>query len=126
MRAPGSISGTVNAQLLKLPTALALQSMETWWSPTVAVMRLSGAKPLPLTAVPLPTGPAPELRRTVGLVPVFVACPEDVRVAGGAGFRVAAKVAAEYIVEAEFAMWSDAVTVWVPPVSGGGVNAQEL
>jgi hypothetical protein len=57
---------------------------------------------------------------------VFVAWPEEVRVAGGAGFRVAAKVEAEYIAEAEFATWSDAVTVWVPPVSGGGVNAQSL
>src|SRR5438270_13151817 len=85
-----------------------------------------GSKPLPLTAVLLPTLPAPELRRTVGLVPVFVACPEDVRVAGGAGFRVAAKVAAEYVAEAEFALPSDAVTVWVPPISGEGVNAQSL
>jgi hypothetical protein len=40
--------------------------------------------------------------------------------------RCAAKVAAEYIAEAEFARVSDAVTVWVPLVSGGGVNAQEL
>jgi hypothetical protein len=57
---------------------------------------------------------------------VFVAWPEDVRSAGGAGLRVAAKVAAEYVVEAAFAWLSDAVTVWVPPVSGGGVNAQPL
>jgi hypothetical protein len=39
--------------------------------------------------------------------------------------RYAAKVAAEYIAEAEFALVSDAVTVWVPLVSGGGVNTQE-
>ena len=40
--------------------------------------------------------------------------------------RYAAKAAAEYIAAAEFARVSDAVTVWVPLVSGGGVNAQEL
>jgi hypothetical protein len=57
---------------------------------------------------------------------VFVAWPEDVRTAGGAGLRYPAKVAAEYIAEAEFTLVSDAVTVWVPTVSGGGVNAQEL
>jgi hypothetical protein len=57
-------------------------------------------------------------------LPVFAAWPEEVRVAGGAGLRVAANVEAEYVAEAEFAMPSDAVTVWVPPVSGGGENAQ--
>jgi hypothetical protein len=31
-----------------------------------------------------------------------------------------------YIAEAEFAMPSDAVTVWVPPVSGEAVYAQAL
>ena len=40
--------------------------------------------------------------------------------------RFPAKAAAVYIAAAEFAMPSDAVTVWVPPVSGGTVNAQEL
>src|SRR5437764_14990723 len=85
-----------------------------------------GSKPLPLTATLLPTLPAPELRRTIGLLPVFVAWPEDVGFAGGAGLRVAAKVEAEYVVEAELALLSDAVTVWVPPISGGGVNAQPL
>jgi hypothetical protein len=45
------------------------------------------------------------------LLPVFVAWPEEVRLAGGAGLRYAAKVAAEYIAEAEFARVSDAVTV---------------
>jgi hypothetical protein len=38
----------------------------------------------------------------------------------------AAKVEALYIAAAKFAMRSDAVTVWVPLDSGGGVNAQEL
>jgi hypothetical protein len=31
-----------------------------------------------------------------------------------------------YIAEAEFAMPSEAVTVWVPPVSGGTAYAQAL
>src|SRR5918911_2301369 len=90
------------------------------------VMSWRGSKPLPLTAILLPTLPAPELRRTVGLLPVFVAPPEEVRVAGGGGLMDAAKVEALYIAAAALAMWSDAVTVWVPPVSGGGVNAQLL
>ena len=118
--------GAVNAQELKLPPASALQFVETGLPSKPRAMSWFGSKPVPLTALLLPTLPAPELRRTVGLLPVFVAWPEDVTLAGGAGFRVAAKVAAEYVVEAEFALLSDAVTVWFPPVSGGGVNAQEL
>src|ERR671935_125798 len=100
MWAPGPASGTVNAQLLKLPTPLALQFVETWWLPKVRVMRLFGVKPLPLTAAPLPTGPLLGVRLMPGL---------------------RTKPA-----EAEFALASDAVTVWVPLVAGGGVNTQEL
>ena len=77
--------------------ALALQSVETWWSPTVTVMWRFGVKPLPLTATPLPTGPLLGLRVMPGLT--------------------------VYPVEAAF--WaSDAVTVWVPTPDAGTVNAQ--
>src|ERR671935_287403 len=100
MWAPGPASGTVNAQLLKLPTPLALQFVETWWLPKVRVMRLFGVKPLPLTAAPLPTGPLLGVRLMPGL---------------------RTKPA-----EAEFELSSEAVTVWVPVACGGGVNAQEL
>src|SRR5438105_10213326 len=85
-----------------------------------------GSKPLPLSAVLLPTLPAPELRRIAGLLPVFVAWPDDVERAGGAGLVYRAKVEAVYIAAAELAMPSDAVRVWVPPVSAGRAYAQEL
>jgi hypothetical protein len=49
-----------------------------------------------------------------------------VKRAGGAGFVYPAKAEAVYIAAAEFAMPSDAVTVWVPPVSGGTAYAQAL
>src|SRR5947209_3649532 len=98
MWAPGSASGTVNAQLLRLPTALAWQSVETWWLPKVTVRRLFGVKPLPLTAAPLPTGPLLGVRVMPGL-------------------RTKRP-------EAEFAVSSDAVTVWVPGPAAGTVNVQ--
>src|SRR5918912_2756068 len=98
MWAPGPASGTVNAQLLKLPTALALQSVETWWRPKVTVMRLFGVKPLPLTAAPLPTGPLLWVRVMPGL---------------------RTKPA-----EAEFELSSAAVTAWVPGPAGGTGKVQ--
>jgi hypothetical protein len=72
-----------------------------------------------------PTLPSPGLTLTVGL-PVFVGWREVVRLYGGAGFAYPAKVAAEYVAEAECTLLSDAVTVRVPLVIGGGVNAQPL
>src|SRR5919204_4071795 len=99
MWAPGFASGTVNAQKLKLPTPLALQFVETWWLPKVRVMRLFGVKPLPLTAAPLPTGPLLGVRLMPGL---------------------RTKPA-----EAEFALSSAAVTVWVPGPAAGTVNVQK-
>src|SRR3954453_12904071 len=98
MWAPECTSGTVNAQLLKLPTALALQSVETWCLPTVTVMCLFGVKPLPLTAAPLPTGPL-----------------LGVRVMPGLRTKPA---------EAEFELSSDTATVWVPGPAAGTVNVQ--
>src|ERR671935_1893744 len=100
MWAPGFASGTVNAQLLKLPTGLALQSVETWWWPKVTVMRLCGVKPLPLTAAPLPTGPLLGVRVMPGL--------------------------RTKLPEAEFELSSAAVTVWVPGPAAGRVNVQTL
>src|SRR5919202_5928934 len=97
MWAPGPASGTVNAQLLKLPTTLALQCVETCL-PKVTVMRLFGVKPLPPTAAPLPTGPLLGVRVMPGL-------------------RVKP-------VEAELELSSEAVTVWVPGPCAGTVNTQ--
>jgi hypothetical protein len=89
------------------------------------VMFWSCSKPLPLTERVAPTLPSPGLTLTVGL-PVFVGWREVVRLYGGAGFAYPAKVAAEYVAEAECTLLSDAVTVRVPLVIGGGVNAQPL
>jgi hypothetical protein len=66
----------------------------------VTAILLPGLKLLPLSVMVLPTGPA-------------------------LGFRLMAGVTMK-IAEAEFALPSDAVTVWVPAVATGLVNAQEL
>jgi hypothetical protein len=68
MWAPACTSGTVNAQKLKLPTALAVQDMETVLPSTLTVMGAFGAKPLPLTAAPLSTGPAFGVKLMPGLM----------------------------------------------------------
>jgi hypothetical protein len=49
----------VNVQKRKLPVALAVQDEETLLPSKLTVMGSNDAKPLPLTAAPLP--PAPEL-----------------------------------------------------------------
>jgi hypothetical protein len=74
--------------------ALALQSVAALLPSKASVMVAYATKPLPLTAILLPTLPVLELRLMDGLLPVFVAWPEDVRLAGGAGFVAPAKVEA--------------------------------
>jgi hypothetical protein len=73
---------------------LALQDGATLLPSKARVMGAYATKPLPLTAILLPTLPALELRLMDGLLPVFVAWPEDVRLAGGAGFVDPAKAEA--------------------------------
>jgi hypothetical protein len=97
---PAVAAGTVNAQGLKLPVASAVQSVATLLRSKVKAMVLNGAKPLPLTAALLPATPALGVRLMAGLT--------------------------VYIAAAEFALVSDAVTVWGPPGAAGTVNAQLL
>jgi hypothetical protein len=65
---PPVSAGTVNAQLLKLPLASALQSVETGLPSTRKVMVACGTKPRPLTAMLLPPAPALGVRLMAGLI----------------------------------------------------------
>jgi hypothetical protein len=65
---PPVSGGTVNAQLLKLPVASALQSVETGLPSTLKVMVPCGTKPRPLTAMLLPPAPALAVRLMAGLI----------------------------------------------------------
>jgi hypothetical protein len=96
---PAVTAGTVKAQALKLPVASVVQSVTTLWPSKVKAIVLYGAKPLPLTATLLPTGPALEVRLMAALT-VKVALSESVPF--------------------------DAVTVWGPAGAAGTVNVQLL
>src|ERR687885_405930 len=81
-----------------LPLPSVVQAVSTWWSPMVTLMGLSGAKPLPLTAAPLPAGPPSAGVRLMDALTVYVALVEYPP--------------------------SDTVTLWVPTVVSGTVNPQ--
>ena len=96
---PAVAAGTVYAQALKRPLALAVQDVATLLPLKLTAMGANGAKPLPLTAAGMPTAPALGLR-LMARVTVKVALPEYVP--------------------------SDTATVWGPAVVAGTVNAQVL
>jgi hypothetical protein len=64
---PAATVGTVNVQELKLPVPSATQSVATLRPSKLTAMVLFGAKPLPLTASPLPTAPALGVRLMAGV-----------------------------------------------------------
>src|SRR5437763_1334564 len=99
---PAVAAGTVNAQAFfvgRLPLSSAVQVLSLVPS-NMTVILLPGLKLLPLRVTALPTAPALGVRLMTG---------------------VAAKLA-----EAEFALVSDAVTVWGPAGAAGTVNGQAL
>src|SRR5918911_4348282 len=74
---PPVAAGTVNVQKRKPPVALAVQDEETLLPSKLTVMGSNDAKPLPLTAAPLPTAPSLAVRLMAALT-VKVALPEYV------------------------------------------------
>ena len=64
---PAVAAGTVYAQALKRPLALAVQDVATLLPSKLTVMGANGAKPLPLTAARLPTAPALGIKLMTGL-----------------------------------------------------------
>src|SRR5919109_720310 len=74
---PAVLAGTVNAQWRKLPLASVVQSVETLLPSKLTVMGSNDAKPLPLTAAPLPTAPPLAVRPRAALT-VKMAVPEFV------------------------------------------------
>jgi hypothetical protein len=64
---PRGLTGTVNGQLLKVPLASGVQDVETPLPSKAKVIRLSGAKPLPLSEALSAAGPTLALRLMAGV-----------------------------------------------------------